>query len=58
MRRLLRRLVPNLLITNVDDQLQNHGFLHMEHGLWCLAPAFDINPFPDKDLTSNHAGQG
>ncbi len=51
-RRLWRRLVPNLLITNVNDQLQNHGFLHMEHGLWCLAPAFDINPFPDKDRES------
>lgn len=46
---LWRRLVFNLLITNVDDHLQNHGFLHVEHGLWRLAPAFDINPFPDKD---------
>lgn len=43
-----RRLVFNLLITNVDDHLQNHGFLHVESGLWRLAPAFDINPFPDK----------
>ncbi|WP_454874097.1 type II toxin-antitoxin system HipA family toxin [Paraburkholderia xenovorans] len=46
---LWRRLVFNLLITNVDDHVQNHGFLHVEHGLWRLAPAFDINPFPDKD---------
>ncbi|CAN7469486.1 type II toxin-antitoxin system HipA family toxin [Trinickia sp. LjRoot230] len=46
---LWRRLVFNLLITNVDDHLQNHGFLHLEHGQWRLAPAFDINPFPDKD---------
>jgi serine/threonine-protein kinase HipA len=49
---LWRRLVLNLLITNVDDHLQNHGFLHVEHGLWRLAPAFDINPFPDKDRES------
>lgn len=42
----------NLLITNVDDHLQNHGFLHVEHGLWRLAPAFDINPFPDKERES------
>ena len=42
----------NLLITNVDDHLQNHGFLHVERGLWRLAPAFDINPFPDKDRES------
>ncbi|MDR5836739.1 type II toxin-antitoxin system HipA family toxin [Caballeronia sp. LZ034LL] len=46
---LWRRLVFNLLITNVDDHLQNHGFLHVEHGQWQLAPAFDLNPFPDKD---------
>jgi serine/threonine-protein kinase HipA len=49
---LWRRMVFNLLITNVDDQLQNHGFLHRERGLWRLAPAFDINPFPDKDRES------
>ena len=46
---LWRRLVFNLLITNVDDHVQNHGFLHVAHGQWRLAPAFDINPFPDKD---------
>ena len=45
---LWRRLVFNLLITNVDDHLRNLGFLHVEKGLWRLAPAFDINPFPDK----------
>lgn len=49
---LWRRLVFNLLITNVDDHLQNHGFLHVERGLWRLAPAFDINPFPDKERES------
>jgi serine/threonine-protein kinase HipA len=51
-KQLWRRLVFNLLITNVDDHLQNHGFLHAERGLWRLAPAFDINPFPDKDRES------
>ena len=49
---LWRRLVFNLLITNVDDHLQNHGFLHVGRGLWRLAPAFDVNPFPDKDRES------
>ncbi len=52
LRQLWRRLVFNLLITNVDDHLQNHGFLHVSHGLWRLAPAFDINPFPDKERES------
>lgn len=51
-RQLWRRLVFSLLITNVDDHLQNHGFLHVERGLWRLAPAFDLNPFPDKDRES------
>lgn len=51
-RQLWRRLVFNLLITNVDDHLQNHGFLHVVHGQWRLAPAFDINPFPEKDRES------
>ena len=46
---LWRRMAFNLLITNVDDHVQNHGFLHVSNGLWRLAPAFDINPFPDKD---------
>jgi serine/threonine-protein kinase HipA len=51
-RQLWRRIVFNHLITNVDDHLQNHGFLHSGQGHWRLAPAFDINPFPDKDPES------
>ncbi len=49
---LWRRLVFNLLITNVDDHLQNLAFLHVGHGQWRLAPTFDLNPFPDKDRES------
>jgi serine/threonine-protein kinase HipA len=45
---LWRRLAFFILITNVDDHLCNHGFLHVRHGQWRLAPAFDINPFPDR----------
>lgn len=52
LQQLWRRILFNLLITNVDDHLQNHGFLHVAHGQWRLAPAFDINPFPDKDRES------
>jgi len=36
-RQLWRRLVFNLLITNVDDHMQNHGFLHVSQGQWRLA---------------------
>lgn len=52
LRQLWRCPVLNLLITNVDDHLQNHGFLHAEHGLWRLAPGLDINPFSDKERES------
>lgn len=45
---LWRRMAFSILITNVDDHLHNHGFLHVEHGQWRLAPAFDLNPFPDR----------
>jgi serine/threonine-protein kinase HipA len=45
---LWRRIAFSILVNNVDDHLRNHGFLHVERGLWRLAPAFDINPFPDR----------
>lgn len=51
-KQLWRRLVFNLLITNVDDHLQNIGFLYVGKNLWRLAPAFDLNPFPDKERES------
>jgi serine/threonine-protein kinase HipA len=42
------RMAYFVLITNVDDHLHNHGFLHASRGQWRLAPAFDLNPFPDR----------
>ncbi len=45
---LWKRIAFSILITNVDDHLLNHGFLHAGHGQWRLAPAFDLNPFPDR----------
>lgn len=45
---LWRRIAFSILITNVDDHLHNHGFLHSHGGQWTLAPAFDINPFPER----------
>lgn len=42
---LWRRLVFNLLVSNTDDHLRNHGFLHDGRG-WRLAPAYDVNPMP------------
>lgn len=49
---LWRRMVFNHLITNVDDHLHNIGFLYVDANLWRLAPAFDLNPFPDKERES------
>ena len=46
---LWRRIAFSILITNVDDHLHNHGFLHAERGKWRLSPAFDVNPFPGRD---------
>ncbi len=46
---LWRRIAFSILITNTDDHLHNHGFLHVEAGKWRLSPAFDVNPFPDRD---------
>lgn len=51
-RQLWRRLVFNHMITNVDDHLQNIGFLYSGNNQWRLAPAFDLNPFPDKESES------
>jgi serine/threonine-protein kinase HipA len=45
---LWRRIAFSILITNVDDHLRNHGFLHVDRGQWRLAPSFDVNPFPDR----------
>lgn len=48
LKELWRRMVFNVLINNVDDHLNNHGFLHHAYDQWKLAPAFDLNPVPDK----------
>lgn len=45
---LFRRVLFNILIGNRDDHLRNHGFMRAGDG-WQLAPAFDVNPNPDKD---------
>lgn len=46
MRQLWRRVVFNILISNTDDHLRNHGFLHRPGAGWALSPAYDLNPVP------------
>lgn len=43
---LWRRIVFNILISNTDDHLRNHGFLYAGPDGWRLAPAYDLNPVP------------
>ncbi|MCB5189360.1 type II toxin-antitoxin system HipA family toxin [Methylobacillus arboreus] len=39
---LYRRMIFNLVVDNTDDHVKNHGMLHVGHGQYRLAPAFDI----------------
>lgn len=43
---LWRRIAFNVLISNTDDHLRNHGFLYGGHEGWRLSPAYDLNPVP------------
>jgi serine/threonine-protein kinase HipA len=40
---LWRRMVFNMLVSNTDDHLRNHGFILTPLG-WRLSPAYDMNP--------------
>ena len=42
---LWKRIVFNILVSNTDDHLRNHGFLLSEKG-WIFSPLFDVNPNP------------
>jgi len=39
-------MVLNILISNVDDHLRNHGFLWSGLRGWILSPVYDLNPTP------------
>jgi serine/threonine-protein kinase HipA len=43
LRELWTRIVFNILVSNRDDHLRNHGFILAADG-WRLAPAYDLNP--------------
>jgi serine/threonine-protein kinase HipA len=40
---LWRRILFNVLVSNTDDHLRNHGFILTNQG-WSLSPAYDMNP--------------
>lgn len=41
------RIVFNMLVSNSDDHLRNHGFLLVPGKGWQLSAAYDMNPMPD-----------
>jgi serine/threonine-protein kinase HipA len=47
LRELWSRIVFNVLVSNADDHLRNHGFLRVPGKGWRLSDAFDLNPVPD-----------
>jgi serine/threonine-protein kinase HipA len=45
---LWRRLVFNILVSNLDDHLRNHGFLYDQKLMgWRLSPIYDLEPLPE-----------
>jgi serine/threonine-protein kinase HipA len=53
---LWRRIAFFVAVNNTDDHLRNHGFLRTRSG-WRLAPAFDVNPYPDVDARQGDRDQ-
>ncbi len=47
LRELWSRIVFNVLVSNTDDHLRNHGFILVPGKGWQLSDAFDMNPVPD-----------
>lgn len=41
------RIVFNVLISNTDDHLRNHGFILVPGKGWRLSAAYDMNPVPE-----------
>jgi serine/threonine-protein kinase HipA len=46
LRELWSRIVFNVLVSNTDDHLRNHGFILMPGNGWRLSEAYDMNPVP------------
>jgi len=47
---LWRRMIFNIMISNTDDHLRNHGFLYDNGHGWILSPAYDLNPDINKKI--------
>jgi serine/threonine-protein kinase HipA len=54
LRELWSRIAFNVLVSNTDDHLRNHGFILVPGKGWRLSEAYDMNPMPDSaGLTLN-----
>ena len=54
LRELWSRIVFNMLVSNTDDHLRNHGFILVPGRGWRLSAVYDMNPVPDSHgLTLN-----
>lgn len=51
LRELWKRMAFNILTSDHDDHLRNHGLILADDG-WRLSPAYDLNPVPDQDTLS------
>ena len=47
LRELWSRIVFNMLVSNTDDHLRNHGFILVPGKGWRLSDAYDMNPVPE-----------
>ena len=48
LKELWQRIVFNILISNLDDHLRNHGFLYDGQSGWRLSPVYDLEPTPEQ----------
>ncbi len=48
---LWKRMVFNMVVSNTDDHLRNHGFIIARQG-WVLSPLYDVNPTPEGEELS------
>ena len=47
LRELWSRIVFNMLVSNTDDHLRNHGFILVPGKGWRLSDVYDMNPVPE-----------
>lgn len=57
LRELWSRIVFNMLVSNTDDHLRNHGFILVPGKGWRLSDAYDMNPVPESHGLKLNVGE-